>query len=394
MSRRTAARLAWTLWGAEVALVVGLLVSGVPGSGPFGAVGAGTFILAFATTGVLLVAHQPGNAVGWLLVLAAGAFTVGGLVVEVVEHGAETLPGPLVTAAAWTGTWVWLVGVGPAATFLLLLFPDGRYASPRWRAVGWLAGLTLAAGIAAGALSPGPIEDTPVRSNPLGVAKAGPLLDVVGVIGLWGFLVAAAASCLSLVVRYRRAGRVQRRQLQWVALSLPAVLVLMGASVVVESTRSGAGADDAANGLVSLGLAFVPVAMAVAMLRQRLYDIDVVINRTLVYGSLTALLAGVYLGSVLLLQLVLAPLTATSDLAVAASTLAAAALVRPARSRIQGLVDRRFFRRRYDAALTLDEFAARLRHEVDLEEVHRDLTGAVRETVAPTHVSLWVRGLT
>ena len=200
------------------------------------------------------------------------------------------------------------------------------------------------------------------------------------------------ASCASLVSRYRQAELQQRQQLKWLAWSLPVVLAWLGSSIWVESRLTGDTAADVANTLSSVGLTIVPVTIAVAILRHRLYDIDVVINRTLVYGTLSATLLAVYLGSVLMLQLVLSPLTDRSDLAVAASTLAVAALVRPARRRIQGAVDRRFFRRRYDAARTLESFGGRLRQEVDLESVCADLRDVVRDTVQPAHVSLWLRG--
>ncbi|MBA2530486.1 MAG: hypothetical protein H0V23_00005, partial [Nocardioidaceae bacterium] len=199
------------------------------------------------------------------------------------------------------------------------------------------------------------------------------------------------ASCASLVVRYRGADPRQRAQVKWIAWSLPMVLLWLGASIWVEATQTGETALDIANALSSIGLTILPVAIAVAMLRHRLYDIDVVINRTLVYGTLTAILVGFYLSSVLLLQLALNPLTNQSDLAVAASTLAVAALFRPARTRIQAVVDRRFFRQRYDAARTLELFTGRLRQEVDLESVCGDLRGVVRETVQPAHVSMWLR---
>jgi hypothetical protein len=193
------------------------------------------------------------------------------------------------------------------------------------------------------------------------------------------------------VVRYRNAGHEQRQQLKWLAWAVPIVVVFLVASAVVQSDSPSDQAVDLGNALSAVGLMAVPVSIACAILRSRLYDIDVVINRTLVYGSLTASLAVVYLASVLLLRLAVEPLTGRSDLAVAASTLAVAALFRPLRTRIQTVVDRRFYRRRYDATRTLQSFTGRLRQEVDLETVTADLRSVVRETVQPAHVTLWLR---
>jgi len=395
MSRRFAAAVAWGMWLLDVVVVVAVIVVAlsfrVDGSGDGGLVGGVLFILGFATTGALVASRIPANAVGWLLCLAALAFAVGGVSEGVSEYASRDVwNGPVVTGAAWLGTFVWMLGVGPAATFVLLLFPDGRLPSRGWRPVGWLSGAALTAITVGIALRPGTIEDTNV-SNPVGIAAWESALETLVSAGLLLLFVCILASCASLVVRYRAAGTRQRQQLKWIAWSLPVVLAWLGASIWVESLPTGETGVDLANAMAAVGLTIVPVTIAVAILRHRLYDIDVVINRTLVYGALTATLGLVYLSSVLLLQLVLSPLTDQSDLAVAAATLGVAALFRPARARIQGVVDRRFFRRRYDAARTLASFTGRLRQEVDLESVSGDLRSVVRDTVQPTHVSLWLR---
>ena len=391
MSRRSAGRVAWSLWLLDVAVVIAL-VPRAGGSGTGGTVGGAVFILAFATTGALVASRIPANPVGWLLCLSALAFALGGISVTISEYAArQGAEGVAVTGAAWLGTFVWMLGVGPAATFVLLLFPDGRLPSPRWRPVSWLAGAALGAITIAIALRPGPIEDTRV-SNPIGVSSwAGPLA-VLEAAGLGLLLVCILASCASLITRYRGAGVQQRQQLKWLALSLPVVLGWIGASIWIESRLTGDAAADVANLLSSIGLTIVPVAIAVAILRHRLYDIDLVIKRTLVYSALTAALLATYLAMVLLLQLGLSPVTSQSDLAVAASTLAVAALFRPLRARIQHVVDRRFFRSRYDAARTLETFTGRLRDELDVESLGADLRAAVTDAMAPSHVTLWLRG--
>jgi hypothetical protein len=236
---------------------------------------------------------------------------------------------------------------------------------------------------------PGPLEDSPVAGveNPVGIGVAA-VADAVALVG-WLLVVGVIpVACWSLVLRYRRAQGAVREQLRWVALSAVLFLTACGVSVALYLTpRAGVG-----QALVLVAFSTIPVAAAIAILRHRLYDIDLVINRALVYATLTAALAVVYLATVLVLQVVLGPLTEQSDLAVAGSTLAVAGLFRPARRLIQSAVDRRFYRRRYDAALTLDAFARRLRHELDLDAVGSDLRLAVREAMQPAHVSLWLRG--
>ena len=202
-----------------------------------------------------------------------------------------------------------------------------------------------------------------------------------------GLVVGLIGSATSVVLRFRRARGEQRQQMKWIAYA-GAVAAM---SIVVMVPLYDVVGERVANATMMLSIIGLPVATAVAILRYRLYDIDVVINRTLVYGSLTATLAGVYAGSVLLLQLALSGLTEGSGLAVAASTLAVAALFRPVRGRIQKTVDRRFFRNRYDASQTLAAFGARLRDEVDLTALSADLQAVVADTMRPDHVSLWLR---
>ena len=237
------------------------------------------------------------------------------------------------------------------------------------------------------ALAPGPMDSADFAwiDNPFGIGGLGlgTLADVsFALVGA-----AALAGIASLVVRYRRAHGIERLQLRWVAgAACLLVLVAVGGDVASALARLGRRL-----GGTLLGLLCVAVAVAVSLLRYRLYDIDVVINRTLVYGALTAMLAATYLASVLLLQLVLGGATGDSGLAVAASTLAVAALFRPARARIQQAVDHRFYRRKYDAERTVEAFSARLRDQVDLAALDRELSAVVRETLQPTHVSLWLR---
>ncbi len=392
MSARAARRLAWVLWALLMAVLAFVVVSGPSDQDVWGLAGGVAFIVVFATTGALVTPRVPRNPIGWLLCLAAVAFTVGGTCELIVERaGAAGEPGLSVALVAWLGSFIWIVGFGPAATYVLLLFPDGRLPSQRWRPVAWATGAALAASITGSAVAPGPVEGTDI-DNPFGLdpALAGVARALEGG-GLVLFLGCILLSCASLVARYRSVGQEQRQQLKWLAWSVPVVLTWLLASVVVGFAFEGDTAVDVANALSSVGLAVVPIAISVAVLRHRLYDIDVVIKRTLVYGTLTAILLATYLALVLTLQPLLRPVAGDSSLAVAASTLAVAALFRPLRSALQRGVDRRFFRSRYDAARTLDEFSGRLRHDLDLDSLGTDLRSVIHDTMQPAHVSLWLR---
>jgi hypothetical protein len=370
--------LAWGLWAA---IVVGFAVvtatGGAEDDGAGGAVAVTVFVLAFATVGALVATRRPRNPIGWILLGAAVSYTLGGLS---VSRGGEGPP-----ALEWLSTWIWLAGIGPAATFGLLLFPDGRLPSPRWRGLGWLAGAANVLVISGLALAPGRFEGTAI-DNPVGLEAAAWLPGAMEGIGAAALAIALAGSIASVIVRFRRARDVERQQLKWLAYAGALVGFALAFAAVLEVVILER-AVELTNVIVSLALAAVPVAMGIAILRHRLYDIDLVIRRTLVYGALTGTLGATYLGSVLLVGLA----AGESDLAIAVSTLAVAALFGPARARIQGAVDRRFYRRRYDAARTLEAFGARLRHELDLEALAADLRGVVDETVQPAHVSLWLR---
>jgi hypothetical protein len=302
------------------------------------------------------------------------------------EYGLETEPGSLPASdlVLWFESWAWIPPFGTLTTFLLLLFPDGRLPSPRWRPVAVLTAGGIVVASVAIALHPEPLSESGVE-NPLGIGGADTVLLVVGLVAGGAVVTGMIGGIVALVRRLRRSRGEERQQLKWFTYAAIVLVVVVLASINQE-TGVLLGVVQAI--VVGPVLAF---AVGVAILRYRLYDIDVVINRTLVYGSVTALLAAAYLGLVLLFQLAFSPLTEENSLAVALSTLAVAALFRPARNRVQTVVDRRFYRRRYDAQLTLEGFAARLREEVDLDALRGELTGVVAETMQPAHVSLWLR---
>lgn len=381
------AAAAWTLLAAYLALAAGAVGLVVFQGASVDALGALGFA-GFAGVGALIALRRPDNSVGWVLLGIAIAFAAG----EAGASYAAEPSNPARVPAAWVASWTINVWFPLAVVLLPALFPHGRVLSPRWRPLLWLGTADLLIGVAASALTPGRLElrAGPPIENPLGVAGGAPeIASVVSTVAEAAAIVLAAASVLA---RFRRARGVERQQLKWFAFV--GVMTAGCLAVALACAALGEGSSVFSitatvfwlSGLALLALG-LPAATGIAILRHRLYDVDVVIRRTLVYGALTLTLGAAYLGLVLLVGLAVGQ----SGLAVAVSTLAVAALFRPARARIQGAVDQRFYRRRYDAARTLDAFGGRLRDELDLEALGADLRGVVQETVQPAHVSLWLR---
>jgi hypothetical protein len=391
--------IALTLTSILAVATIVLLVRGAGTETPgddFGLTGFGglAFViasLAFAVTGAIVATRLPRNPIGWIfcymgLLIGAGNLPFQYAIVALYIDP-DSLPGGDAAAVLQN------LGLTPCfglLAFALLLFPDGRLPSRRWRpaAAAALIGSTL---VGVGyALRPGRL-DSPFHGvkNPFGVGSF-ELMD--GLTGAGWLLMAlgAAFAAAAIVVRFRRSSGVEHEQLKWITLAGTGIGVLFVANFL-SFALDVQGIDQLRLTLVGLAFSALPIAAGIGILRYRLYDIDVVINRTVVYGALTGALAGIYVGTVLVLQLVLGGLTEDSGLAVAGSTLAVAAAFRPLRSRIQEAVDRRFYRRRYDARHTLEAFSARLRDQVDLRALDAELRGVVAETMQPAHVSVWLR---
>jgi hypothetical protein len=386
-------RLAWSLWVLALLLLPGVILQLSfnwvgPTDIPF-AVGFIAVQLCSATAGAIIISRLPGNAVGWIflaigvllgLLLTLGAYA--DLAIE--KRYGSVWPGGSV--AAWIGSWIFVPAAFGLPMFLLLLFPDGHFISRRWRLVGWLLGVLVVLAAASLAFAPGRIP--PGIENPLAPGgTAGDVFEalspVTGALALPCFALAVAG----LVVRLWRSRGVERQQLKWFAYSAALVGAGLGSGVFIPEGW----AADLAFLVGLLALAGLPVAAGIAILRYRLYDIDVIVNRTLVYGSLTVSLVAVYIGSVVSLQYVFRTLTGEgSQLAIVASTLVIAALFNALRRRMQGFIDRRFYRRKYDARHTLEAYSSRLRDETDLKQLNAELLSVVRATVQPAHVSFWL----
>ena len=400
MSTRTAAWLAWSLAALSVALLAGGIALARTTRPPeleltYGSVGdaysgvpALAIVLTFSVVGAIIASRHPRNTIGGIFCAIGLVVGFGTLAGGYAEFWLASGWGPrsLGETAAWFATWAWVVQT-VALTFLLLLFPDGRLPSPRWRPAAWCAGLGISGFVVSYALDAGPLADFPQVVNPYGVDS--PLVRIVGIAGAVLLVGSMVASAISLIVRARRAGRVERQQIKWLAYGGAVVVGLIFVAGVISIWSVTV--SIAVTNLALLGL---PIFTGIAIVRYRLYDIDFLINRTLVYGALTATLALVYFGGVASAQAIFRAFTGQQEqpqLAVVVSTLVIAALFNPLRRRIQSFIDRRFYRSKYDARKTLEAFSAKLRDETDLDALSDDLVGVVRETMQPDHVSLWLR---
>jgi hypothetical protein len=389
MSPRPSVR-AWGLCGlAVVTMGAGVVLGEATGAPSDGTLLESILLflafLAFPVLGALVASRQPRNAIGWIFI-AVGVgigFLVSGA--EYAYYGlvrGNEVPGAAV--GAWLEQWLWLPSLGITLTFGLLLFPNGRLPSRRWRWVAWITGLLLATVTIGGMVEQRMQGHGYSIDNPIGIPGLGDVEETFSpvLLVLAGCIMLCATS---IVVRFRRSRGDERQQLKLVTFGACFMVVMLLVGDLLDAIL-----PSPVGWLFPMVLLVFLTSITVAMLKYRLYDIDLVINRTLVYGALTALLAATYLGLVVVLQ-GLIPAAGDSDLTIAGSTLAVAALFRPLRSLVQGFIDRRFYRRKFDAQRTLESFSASLREDVDLDHLTADLLNVVRDTMQPAHASLWLR---
>ncbi len=399
MSRRTAAWLAWSLCALSLALTaLSLLLLAMnlsyPNTHIYGPWLDNTLTaISYAPVGALIASRHPANPVGWLLCLFGLVISISHFSAQYAVYTLLVQPNsvPAGQAMAWIVSWLLPVIIGLSVSYIPL-FPTGRLPSRQWRWLPWLTVAFVVVGVLFSAFSSGALMGVlgPIR-NPLGVEGFSNVYYEVVLFTVSPVLLGAAA--LAVFVRLRRATGVERQQIKWFVYAAAASVIGTNFAYLIP------GVIDTPLWFERVGFALniatipvIPVAIGLAILRYRLYEIDILINRTLVYGALTAMLVAVYFGGVTFLQNVLRALTGQeSTLAVVASTLVIAALFNPLRHRIQAFIDSRFYRRKYDAAKTLEAFSAKLRDETDLGALSNDLVGVVRETMQPAHVSLWLR---
>ncbi|MDQ3660025.1 MAG: hypothetical protein M3454_02980 [Actinomycetota bacterium] len=395
MTEGTASRWVWVALGCIIFVILaGEAVSMVAGSAPDP---AAVMLLAFPIVGALISSRQPGNSIGWIM-LAIGMGGAFGAVLEIYTEYSLTirpgsLPRPDLALALLAPSWVPIIGL--MGTFLILLFPDGRLPSLRWRPWAWFCAVALTLSFTLFLIAPGSIavEGYPNLRNPLGVEALRPFVPGVFLVIIL-IPISIVGCAVGLIQRFRRSHGQDRLQLKWLAAGAGTTATLYLITVVPSVTLALSSEPVWLRILSHVSLysfVLIPVAIGIAILKHRLYDIDLIINRTLVYGALTAALTLAYVLAVTVLQALLRPFAGQSQFAVAGSTLAVAALFRPGRARIQTFIDRRFYRRKYDAARTLDAFSTRLRDEVDLDSLAGELVAVVTDVMQPAHASLWLR---
>jgi hypothetical protein len=395
---RAVPRLAWSLWALSVALTVFALLLltlnlARPDVHVYDYWLENTLsALLFSTVGAIVSSRRPENPVGWLLCLYGLANAAGHFSSQYAIYALLARPDslPAGEAMAWISSWILPPIVG-LQVFAFLLFPTGRLPGRRWRLLAWLTVAFVVAGVISSAFSLGANSGLgPVR-NPLGIEGFSAIYG--GVLTLISGLYVAVA--LSLFVRLRRAGGVERQQIKWFVYAVVATVIsITVAYAIPESFDTPLWFDWVGYALVVATTPAIPVSIGIAILRYRLYDIDRLINRTLVYGTLTVTLALLYFGGVTATQTFLRVITGQEQqpqLVVVASTLLIAALFNPLRGRIQEFIDRRFYRRKYDAAKTLEDFSVNLRNETALGALSGDILTVVRDTMQPEHASLWLR---
>ena len=413
MSSRGTSWLAWSLAALSVVMFVGSAAlwvlahsTHVPRSLDAdlttGSLLGQALFLVFPLVGALIASRRPENPIGWLCLVDGLLWTTTNML-DYHSLYVMASPGsvPFPVGLAGVNHWLWVPTVGLLGTYVFLLFPDGRLPSRRWRPLAWLSGVVIASGSLGLMLSPGPLDMPRGIRNPFGL-EAAPWVAVAAYAILPLLPLCMLASALSLVMRYRRSRGDVRQQIKWIAfaaslVALTYLIAIVALFIHPSEIWFAAGLPlwlDLIEYAALLSITSVPIAIGFAVLKYRLYDIDLIINRTLVYGSLTGALALVYFGGVTVTQALFRNITGQEQLpqlVIVASTLVIAALFNPLRRRIQAFIDRRFYRAKYDARKILEAFSVRLRDETDLEALNEDLVEVVRETMQPAHVSLWLR---
>jgi hypothetical protein len=407
MNTRTATWLALSLWvfsALLAATTLAIIVLGVSARVSFLQLGAAfnavVISAAFSTVGAVVASRRPKNPIGWIMCAGGLGVALGSLTDAYATYLLFTSPEKQILEAgmsAWVSLWITTAGVN-LFLLLLLLFPDGRLPSRRWRPVVWLVVLNMVTQSTSSAFLTERFIGFRDIGNPFHVAALHPIEAVYETYAETPLsILAVLLPAIALVARFWHSRGVERQQLKWfvssgVVVALTSILISFVVFFLGEENFRSQVLLTILFPLLTLALCGIPVSIGIALLRYRLYEIDILINRTLVYGSLTVVLAASYEGGIVMLQHLFVALTGQeSRLAVVASTLVIAALFEPLRRRIQDFVDRRFYRRKFDAAKTLDAFGTRLRQETDIQTINDDLIMVVRETIQPAHVSLWLR---